>query len=775
VTGVPGTRKGGVSRCISGLMHLSLSLSLSCALRSLADPLTAAHSRHPEGSPAGGGVTRARAVVLTALLFTTLAMALVALAPGNASAEEACPNATLRFGPSATLPDCRAYELVTPAVKEDNSFIFGAYGFSDGEHVYFTSDLPLPGAQAGSEEAALSSRTPSGWITTPLTVSQGPGQLESINGEAAVHVSFASDFSAAFIESPFAASPLDQNLDPDVYRVDIPSGTSSLESLPDTGPMTQELYGPPPTPGNEVPEGSFPAGNSADGSRVFFETFAHLPTAPGTPPDTHLGGYELYERYDGHTYVVGVLPDGSVAPCGAEAGNGGSTGLDNYVFVRDGSVSPDGSNVVFHTYADGDLQTPGCLEDFHGSPQAGALYLREGSGTPQARTVELPGKFYLGRTADGLKVFSDGGGGGNAEGEPIYEYDIPTGQVTIVGYGALLAYSANGSVVYYLTHPSQEHQSDGESQLMVYDDGVTKAVTGAGSGPGYAGGFYQPGKTGIVGFETSQLPVVTPDGSKLLFLDAADLTGYDTFGPTCAVAFILTASRVPGYCAEAYIYDLNTGSFTCVSCNPSGTPPVTNVSLYSSHDDSLIPLTPALLSEDGSRAFFQTSEALVPQDTSGATQVYEWENGRVYLLSSGQGGDGVQEVHNVGEFGISGVVGSELVGASSNGDDVFIATTDHLAPQVDEDSEAIYDVRVDGGFPYTPVGHGCDSGQCQGPQTPAPVFAPPPSATFVGVGNPAPETVAPSPKKTRTVAHKHKAKKRRAARTGAHAKRRGRK
>jgi len=158
-----------------------------------------------------------------------------------------------------------------------------------------------------------------------------------------------------------------------------------------------------------------------------------------------------------------------------------------------------------------------------------------------------------------------------------------------------------------------------------------------------------------------------------------------------------------------------------VSCNPSGAPPLGNANLYGTAQNTntaIPPYSEGEISSDGSRVFFETQDALVPQDTNGLSDVYEWESGRVYLISSGQG-----------------MYGSFFAGASSDGDNVFLLTSDHLAPQDIESSTSIYDARVAGGFVYTPFTSGCNGGQCQGSQTTAPSFGAPASATFVGVGN----------------------------------------
>jgi hypothetical protein len=647
---------------------------------------------------------------------------------------DSCPNASLRFGPSANLPDCRAYELVSPAVKADNSSLFEIHGFADGEHVWFGSVLPVPGAQSGEEGESLSSRTPQGWITTPLSVPAGPGEpygfnsgKNSLSDSPLIHaVSFTSDFSAAFVNSPMQYGSLDQNTQWNMFRVDIPSGAVFIESLPDGGPMTEALIDPPNV-GSTTERGSlyytpgaFIAGNSADGSRVFFETTVKLPVAAGSPEDTHVGGNELFERHAGHTYLVGVLPDGSVPACGAEIGVFGVTSQpDKTIWYITGSnwsaygaVSADGSNVVFHS--------PGGFSSCS-TPEPEKTYLRVDNGQPDAKTIELPGLF-LGRTADQTKLLLSGEG-------HLYEYDIPSGQTITVGEGisessfsGLIAYSADGSRVY-----SSAGRGSGQP-FLIYENGATRSTP---IPPGGVQGRMAPLAA------PANAPVASRDGSRLVFVDTENLTSYDSAGHR-----------------EVYVYDATGNKILCISCNPDGSAPKRDSGLLSEelepgqnqsdYQEGLNQSTNAFtrndypaVSSDDAHVFFDSKEGLVPQDTNGLEDVYEWEQagigtcgpsnsnysalsgGCVYLISSGTGSNG-----------------SWITGASEDGGNVFFVSNDDLSPNVVENAQEIYDARIDGGFPYTPPVYGCDSGQCQGPQTPAPpLLAPPPSATFVGVGN----------------------------------------
>ena len=163
----------------------------------------------------------------------------------------------------------------------------------------------------------------------------------------------------------------------------------------------------------------------------------------------------------------------------------------------------------------------------------------------------------------------------------------------------------------------------------------------------------------------------------------------------------------------------------CVSCNPSGARPVGPSGPSPKQQSQVSPFyyTTRNFSEDGSRLFFDSGDALVPHASNGRQNVYEYEGGHVYLISDG-----------------AGSYDSSFLDASPNGDDVFIATADQLVPQ-DQDSQVdVYDARVSGGFPVSVAPPACDNGDsCKGPESPQPgVFGAPASATFSGAGNLAP-------------------------------------
>ncbi len=231
---------------------------------------------------------------------------------------------------------------------------------------------------------------------------------------------------------------------------------------------------------------------------------------------------------------------------------------------------------------------------------------------------------------------------------------------------------------------------------------------------------------------------VAADGVNLVFMSNGDLTGYDNRNPE-------TGQR------EEEVYDYNAGRnvLSCASCDPSGEPPrgASNIPGGTQFEISRAIYQSRVLSdvEGRARVFFDSSDALVPQDTNGKQDVYEWEEdgrgncrivgGCVALISSGT---------SSGE--------SSFVDASADGSDVFFLADAELVPQDTDQLLDLYDAREGGGFPGPPTpAPACEGETCKLPLLQAPALGVPVSAAYVGLGNLPPSgskpAVKPKPKR----------------------------
>ena len=230
-----------------------------------------------------------------------------------------------------------------------------------------------------------------------------------------------------------------------------------------------------------------------------------------------------------------------------------------------------------------------------------------------------------------------------------------------------------------------------------------------------------------------------------MFSVYAPLTGYDNTDTVSGEADL-----------EVFAYDATAnggaGWLKCISCNPSGQRPHgidVNVELepLTNPNWSAAYVPPAetsfyasrAISDDGSRIFFNSYDALLPTDTNGKEDVYEWE-------APGSGPAGAQCTEASASYSPSNggclalvssgesATDSEFVDASPDGRDIFFKTAASLVPQ-DPGLIDIYDAREGGGFP-APPGRllACDGEGCQSPGAP-PKASTPSSTSFSGPGN----------------------------------------
>ncbi|MGA7703662.1 MAG: hypothetical protein WB998_02085, partial [Solirubrobacteraceae bacterium] len=159
-------------------------------------------------------------------------------------------------------------------------------------------------------------------------------------------------------------------------------------------------------------------------------------------------------------------------------------------------------------------------------------------------------------------------------------------------------------------------------------------------------------------------------------------------------------------------------------CNPTGEPPAAGGGVApfpEGTEESFGVFRSRHLLTDAGQVFFGTKDALVPSDTNGVLDVYEYEAGHVYLISSG-----------------TSSFESNLEDVSESGDVVFFRSDQQLVSQDSQEGQiVIYDARVDGGFAEPSSPPACTTADaCRTPVSPQPsLYGAPASQTFSGVGN----------------------------------------
>jgi len=627
-------------------------------------------------------------------------------ARGDASVD--CENQAFRTGASAALPDCRAYELVTPANTGGLAPI--SLGFeadlfttqqasADGNALSFQiqgGTIPgLDGTGSVRGDAYLVTRHPEGWSTV-VTDADGTEASTVLPG------SHSPDQGFAVWEAEGKGSKVIDGQSTAYLRY--PDGHSELLGRGSLGTDPEAV-------GDLI---------AKDGRHVIFNTtsFSHVPLKlePEAPPQ---GTQAIYDRtidpLSGaeETHVISLLPHGETPQAGESATYYGAS-LDGR-----GVAFSIGSTLYLHaadgeTYEIGQLPSSGDTAQqifekvtFEGVAEGGErlLYLQDGDLYSFDAATEARTAFTESGDVTVVNVSPDGGAA----------YFVSPSAIAAAGQNPNHAEPTPGAENLYLSR---------EGTISFLGTLTKRDVLGKPGNIVVDGLGLWADAVGLRGAFAIDPSRATANGAILLFESRAKLTAYDPEGH-----------------AEVYRYDAEAPGLRCLSCVPTGVPASGEASLQSVKqvEDAPEPLerySPVdNLAPDGQRAIFQSTEALVLADTDGVQDVYEWEEegvgscrsegGCVYLISSGTSGRPTSGEPNY------------LYAASEDGRDVFLYTGDLLLPAEDPDeTPSIYDARVEGGFP-PPRG---SAGECLGEACQPAAQAPgDPVQSLKGAGNVASE------------------------------------
>ncbi len=637
---------------------------------------------------------------------------------------------TQALGTAFALPDGRQYELVSPPEK-DGAEVRGIEGYGGGGIVqasengekitYITLSPPEadPLSNPGVDQL-FSERDSDGWSTRNISLHYLDEAGIGV-GTGAEYRGFSSDLSRGIVVPLGGSAPLSPEAP--LLGPQVPYLRDDL-SVDYTPLMTKaEVGAEPGVFGNRYLDAA------PDFSHVVFEAAGAL------TPNAISGVENLYEWVDGELKLISVLPSGETA-------------TEAFFWA----VSSDGTHVIWtnnpaqgYTLYSSDVETGETVQvDLsQGGPDAGGPSAYQVASSDGSRiffnsTAEL--------TSD-ARTCKHCAFQGASEGGDLYEFDLSShalvdltvdsngSDVTGADVLGVIGASEDGSYVYFVAEGALTvGATSGEPNLYVahYDGAswttrfIGTLAGGEGEGNNWRSGLRPQGSF-------AHFARVSGNGRFAAFSSLADLTGYDNADANTGQAD-----------AEVYVYDADSGKLTCASCSATGARPVAPASIpgFTPMSNGYGVYQSRYLSDQG-RLFFDTGEALVPQDVNGKQDVYEYEPdgvgsctlaaGCVALISSG-----------------GGLESSAFVDASASGDDVFFITEAQLVSQDTDHGFDMYDAHVCSsgapcfGVPPAGVPACSNADQCKPPPTPQPaLFGAPASATFVGSGNPASGAVKP--------------------------------
>jgi hypothetical protein len=674
---------------------------------------------------------------------------------------------TQAVGGVSVLPDGRAWEMVSPPEKDgglvepigEANLIEAA---ADGGALAYVTSAPTEAEPAGYANfvQVLATRGVGGWSSQDMATRHENATGPS-NGRGFEYRDFSPDLSQALVEpqGPFTA-----------LSSQATEQTPYLRTNSDCGSATG-CYTPLVTATNDLAGTKFGSAVKFVGATPNLTDVVLQSTAPLTSTPGDEGG--LYEWGSGRLQLVSVLPTdegGSPEP----RPRGGALGLHfGSLGSERNAISADGSRIVWFDNENDHLYMRDTV--------TGETARLDGSGPGEGNNETL----FQAASTDGSRVFFtdlDGLTADSHSGPDLYMCQMAqvSGKLTcdltdltpagVSGGPANVIHhiagaSEDGSYVYFVAKPAGSpnlyvaHDDNGEWTTTLI------ATLSTEDAPDWA-------EYGDLDGLTDR---VSPDGHYFAFMSSRSLTGYDT------------RDAVSGQLdEEVYLYDAVSNKLVCASCDPTGARPrgiqygngqkltggdeiplvggdavwreenwlAANIPGWTSYTPAIALYQSRYLSDSG-RLFFDSSDALVPQDVNGTEDVYEYEPPGIGDCSTSSADFGVRSGGCVGLISSGG--GSEesgFVDASENGSEVFFVTSSKLLTQDFDNAVDVYDAREctvqSPCTPLAPVAPPvCTTGDaCKASPSPQPaIYGAPSSETFSGAGNLTP--IAPTVVKSR--------------------------